>query len=260
VSGSRYYKDSLIKLRQAVKTFADSGVDLILDLGDSVDEAETVEEERSHLYQVKDVLESVGVPVHFLIGNHDVAEMTKSEFLEVIGHRSSYYSFDIGDVHVVILDSNINADGTDFSAGNFEWDDAWVGAEQIQWLKDDLAAAGDRSSLIFCHGVLNDLYRPRGGLNGHVVRDASEVRHVLETQGAVKGVFMGHHHSGGQVVVNGIPYVTLKAMTEGSVAEEHNAYAALSLYASGRLCVKGYGHQPSVSYHSQLNALEVVLP
>lgn len=244
--GNRYCSDSLLKLEQAVTTFEARQPDLVINLGDSIDASPTVAEELDRLREIKRTLARLPVETHFLLGNHDVSELTREQFLEVCGARGSrsYYSFDCRGVHIVMLDSNYNSDGNPFAPGNFRWDDAWVGTEQIEWLREDLAAAADRTALVFCHANLDHRVRADGRLNGHIVKDAVAVRRVLESSGAVKAVVQGHDHAGNQAAINGIPYIGLQAMTEGP-GLDHNAYALLTLLRDGAIVLEGFGRQPS---------------
>lgn len=245
--GNRYCNESLAKLQQSVATFRERKPDVVVCLGDVIDQSDTIEEEVRRVREVRKALAGVPVDTHYLLGNHDVSELTKEQFLGACGGVSSYYSFDCRGVHIVILDSNFNSDGTPFSAGNFHWADAWVGEEQIAWLEADLAAAGEVPTLLFCHANLDHRVRPDGSINRHIVRDAAAVRAVLEAAGSVKAVIQGHDHSGCHSTINGIPYIVLRAMVEGGGLEQ-NAYALLSLMQDGEIVLEGFGRQSSARF------------
>jgi 3',5'-cyclic AMP phosphodiesterase CpdA len=177
-----------------------------------------------------------------VLGNHDVGRLTKEEFLELCGAgRPSRYSFDVRGVHFVVLDGNCHADGSDFRAGGFSWDDAWVSAAQIEWLARDLEAADDRRAVVLCHENI-DHRLWNGALDPHVVRDAARVRQVLETAGNVAAVVQAHYHPGLRTVQNGIPYICLRAMVVGP-GPVNNAYAIIEVREDGRLAVTGGGQQ-----------------
>lgn len=244
--GDRHCEDSLEKLRVCIDTFNDRNLDLAVNLGDFIDKADDKDVEFGYLAAVWKVYEAFCGRRHYVVGNHDVATFTKQEYLRHCGtdHPLPYYSFDRDGVHCVLLDSNCHEDGTDFSAGNFAWDNAWIPEAQMAWLRDDLKAAGDRPVLVFCHGNL-DHRLWNGTLDPHVVRNAAEVRTVLERAGTVKAVVQGHYHPGMNAILNGIPYIGLRAMVVGP-GLEHNAYAILSLYEDGTVQVEGFGQQPSL--------------
>ncbi len=55
----------------------------------------------------------------------------------------------------------------------------------------------------------------------------------------VLAVFQGHHHAGDYSLIEGIHYYTLKAMVEGSGAE-NNAYAIVEIHNDQSITVTGY--------------------
>lgn len=246
VYGDRYCLDSLEKLRECIDTFNTRKLDLTVNLGDSIDKSDEKEIESGYLAEVREVYVGFRGARHYVLGNHDIATLTKEEFLQQCGtdYPTSYYSFDHRGVHCIILDSNYHADGTHFAAGNFDWDDAWISDIQLSWLRDDLEAAQGRHTIVFCHGNLDDrLWNET--LDPHVVRNAGAVRAVLERTGTIKAVVQGHYHHGMHSVINGIPYIGLRAMVVGSGLDQ-NAYAILSLYENGTIVIEGFGQQKSL--------------
>jgi len=194
-----------------------------------------------------------------VLGNHDLVSFSKHVFLAA-AHQAGcglerpmpYGSFSRQGVHLVLLDGNCHADGTDFHCGDFDWAEAWVSEAQIAWLADDLRAAQDRPTVIFCHEDLDPRMQgsapdPRGWVHPNVVRNAAAVRSVLEQAGNVCAVFQGHYHPGLCAIANGIPYVGIAAMVEGAGLED-NAYAIVTLYADRHLEVEGFWRQPSWSF------------
>lgn len=73
----------------------------------------------------------------------------------------------------------------------------------------------------------------------HLVRNAAEVRALLEASGKVRAVIMGHQHCGGEGIVNGIPYYALAAMVAGR-GPEANSFAEATIYPSGAFEVTGF--------------------
>lgn len=242
----RYCEDSLDKIRVCVAAFNERGIPLTISLGDFIDKAQEKQTELGYLATMRETFASYSGQRHYVIGNHDVATLTKAEFLDNCGadRSESFYSFDHEGVHCVILDSNFNADGSDFAAGNFQWDDAWLSEDQLSWLAADLADSRDRRTLVFCHGNL-DHRLWRGSLDPHVVRNAENVRVLLEQAGTVLAVIQGHYHPGLETVINGIPYIGLRAMVVGAGLSQ-NAFAILSLNEDDTLEIEGFGQQPSL--------------
>lgn len=239
-AGTRYYGESLVKLRECVDRMNGERVDLMMHLGDFKDEDPEPDEARTLRY-VRD-LEAVYAkfkgPRYHLLGNHDVDSIGKEQFLRDVENtgidpEATFYAFDRGGVRFVVLDANFRQDGTPYHKGNFDWKDTAIPDDQLRWLKADLSQT-DKPALVFVHQLLDP-----GQTEEHRVKNASAVREVLEASGNVLAVFQGHQHSGGYNRVNGIHYYTIKAVVEES-GPENNSYAILEVRENGDLLVKGY--------------------
>ena len=241
--GSRHYRDSIGKLGQAIETFNKLNLAFVIELGDFVDAGGAKEDELTYLQTIDKVYQGFQGDRHYVLGNHCLNAFTKKEFLTACGSKSkrSYYSFDCGGYHFVVLDANFKRDGSPYANGNFSWTDTWIAESEQQWLKADLAAAGDTKTIAFLHQNLHD------EKNAHGVKNAPDVRRILEEAGNVVAVFQGHDHSGGYVRIGGIHYTTLKAMVEGP-APENNSYAIVAVDAAGRIKLEGLGRQKDVAF------------
>jgi predicted phosphodiesterase len=76
----------------------------------------------------------------------------------------------------------------------------------------------------------------------HAVRNAAEVRSLLEKSGKVLAVFQGHSHKNDYQQIAGIHYTTLVAMVEGSGAE-NNGYTMLDVMPDSSLRLNGFRRQ-----------------
>lgn len=85
--GTRHYRDTLSKLTEAAKQFTIDKPDFVVELGDFIDAADSVETEQSYLQQVSKVFNSIPGPKHFVLGNHCVDTLTKEEFLSGVGKQ-----------------------------------------------------------------------------------------------------------------------------------------------------------------------------
>jgi len=233
--GSRHYRDSLVKLAAAGEEFARAKTDLIVELGDFIDSADSLEAEKGFLRRVDAEFAKLPGPRHYVLGNHCVSALTKAEFLEIVGQTSPYYSFDRSGVHGVILDACFRSDAVAYQRNNFNWADSYIPPDELEWLRKDLEAATG-PVLVFVHQCL-DADPPYG------VKNAPQVRQVLEACGRVRAVFQGHHHAGGHQQINGIHYLTLRAVVERPAPE--NAFAILDVLPGQELRLTGFGRQPS---------------
>jgi predicted phosphodiesterase len=243
VYGDRHCKDAPAKLRVCIDTFARSGLDFVVCMGDIIDKADDPETERGYLVRMNQIFAGFNGARHFVIGNHDVATLTKEEFLKECGDCQPFYSFDAGGVHFVVLDGNCHEDGRDFSAGNFSWDEAWISTAQLEWLTRDLEANHQRPVLAFCHENV-DQRLWQGERDPHILCNAAQVRDVLAGAGNVRALIQAHYHPGILTTLKGIDCIGLRAMAVGE-GLENNAYAIVSLYRDGRLVIDGFGQQPS---------------
>ncbi len=236
---TRYYRDSLAKLTEAVDAFNRANASFAVELGDIIDKADK-DIEYGYLRDIDAVFRSFNGARHYVMGNHDVATFSKDEFLRACGSEKNSYSFDLRGLHFVVLDANFNKDGSPYNAGNFDWKETYIPESELSWLSDDLTGAKGNRTAVFIHQNLHDETDPHG------VKNAPEVRRILEESGCVAAVFQGHMHTGGYAEIGGIPYVTLHAAVEGEGAGS-NSYAIVHWAGDGSLKVEGFGKQQDYS-------------
>ena len=233
-AGARHYRDTLAKLAEAVERFNKDKPDFVVEMGDFVDAAESPAVELKYLKRVCDAFSTIGSAKHCVLGNHCVDTLTKQEFLDGVGQKESFYSFDAGKTHFVVLDGCFRADGKPYGRKNSKWDDANLPAAQVDWLRDDLQAT-DKKTIVFVHQRLDNIKQ-------HAVKNAADVRKVLEQSGKVRAVFQGHSHKNDYQEIAGIHYCTLVAMVEGSGAE-NSGYSLLEIADDGGIRIEGFRKQ-----------------
>lgn len=232
--GSRHYRDTLGKLSETAKQFAVDQPDFIVELGDFIDAADSVESEQEYLRQVGEVFDTIPGPKHYVLGNHCVDMLTKEEFLRGVGQQKSFYSFDRGGVHFVVLDSCFRTDGKPYGRKNSQWNDANVPTYELDWLKADLKAT-DKNVIVFAHQRLDNSGQ-------HAVKNAPDVRQALESSGKVLAVFQGHSHKNDHQQISGIHYTTLVAMVEGG-GPDNNGYSVMDVLENGTIHLAGFRKQ-----------------
>jgi len=238
-AGSRYYRETLEKIAAASQQLADARLDFLVELGDFIDAADSVDVELGYLRTIARPFDEICPERHYVLGNHCVDTLTKQEFLGAIEREKSYYSFDRGGFHFVVLDACFRSDGKPYGRRNFHWKDANIPAEQLEWLADDLQRV-DKKTIVFAHQRLD--YE-----GDHAVNNSPEVRKVLEQSGQVTAVFQGHSHANDYRQVNGIHYGTLRAMVEES-GPANNGFAILEIDPSGGLKIEGFRQQASYQW------------
>ncbi len=234
----RYYRESIAKLEQCIATFNEHELPFAVMLGDFVDKAPDKAVELEYLKTIRKVFSQYAGDKHFVLGNHDLLRLSKTEYLATCGSVSqqSYYSFDAGGYHFVILDAGYRQDGMAYDAGNFKWTDTCIPLWQQEWLAQDLENANGMKTIVFVHQNLHDESSVYG------VKNAGAVRHILEKSGNILAVMQGHDHRGLYTKINGIHYFTLKALVEGSTLA-NNAYAIATIVVNDRIGIRGFGRE-----------------
>ncbi len=242
--GTRFYRESLDKLAECVARMNAERVDFLVELGDLKDQDKRPVESRTlrYLQDVEAVLQRFPGPTYHVLGNHDMDSISKSQFLAQVENTGidmgrSYYSFDARGLHCIVLDANYKTDGSDYDHGNFDWTDANIPAQELDWLRQDLVAS--RSPVVvFIHQLLD-------GTGSVYVKNGSQVRQILESSGKVLAVFQGHHHEGRYSRTEGIHYYTLKAVVEGH-GQDNSSYAIVEVRPGGNMVVTGFRKARSI--------------
>ncbi len=234
--GDAAYRETLAKLRECVAVMESERPSFLIELGDFKDQGPDKASTIDYLDKVEAVFSKFPGPRYHVLGNHDLDLIDKSEFLARIKNYGqeqalAHYSFDVAGIRFIVLDACYNSKLEDYVPGNWDWTDANVPPEQLAWLKSEIASAFGQV-IIFGHQCLDPNADPR-----HIVRNASEVREILEKSGKVKAVFTGHQHAGLISCVNGITYYSLRAMVLNS---GENGYAVADVYPSGSIAVTGF--------------------
>lgn len=172
--------DPLATLRETIARLKAVKPDFVLHTGDATHLA-TPEQ----FDTVQQMLGDVGVPVHFVPGEHDIVDGSDPRpFLARFGQGAKgegWYSFDAGGAHFVALVNSIHLD--DRGMGT-------LGADQLAWLRADLAGQSASTPIVvFAHFPLWALY-PDWGWG---TADSAEALALLKRFGSVT-VLNGHIH------------------------------------------------------------------
>ena len=233
-AGTRHYRETLTKLEQAARQFQQDEPSFVVELGDLIDAADSVDVEQRYLKTINGEFSNICKERHYVLGNHCVDTLKKEEFLDGVEQEKSYYSFHRSGVHFIVLDSCFRADGEPYGRKNFHWSDTNIPAAELQWLEADLNAS-DKPVIVFAH-------QPLDVRKNHGVNNSAEVRRVLESSKRVIAVFQGHTHQNDYKEIGGIHYCTLVAMVEGSGAE-NNGYSLLEIDPNGTIQLTGFRKQ-----------------
>ena len=188
--------------------------------------------------QYKDYQETIGsllkTKVHLALGNHEILGSRSNQefFAKELGNL--YYSFDYGDAHFIVLDSE------------YVGETGRIAGKQLEWLKEDLEKSRTAQyKFVFFH-------RPMYPVDGHIGKcldqypKERDALHKLFVQYRIAAVFAGHEHLFDYQFKNGVRYI----ITGG---------AGAFLYPS----IKGegdYHHYVVVSVNGDKLEMKVVKP
>lgn len=249
--GSRFYRNSLGKLKHAISDLNTKALEFTVTVGDLIDRDFN---SFSAIMPIYGQLKSQHYPI---CGNHDfsVADEDKGKVLAAIGLENAYYSKVMEGWRFVFLDGTDIAiwrhpandprtseakamfkDLAKTGARNSAPSNAAIGKEQMEWLEKELAAAkaaGQRVILFNHYPVI-----PAG--NGHNLWNAVDVVALIEKYGNVAAYMNGHNHAGNYGKVGSCHYINFKGMVE---TEAKTAYATVKCFAD-RLEIEGNGLEP----------------
>ena len=251
-SNTRYYRESLWKLEEAVDTFNYYSVDFVQNLGDIIDVDWTSYDSILPIYEKLDP----GIENYQLLGNHDfsIDSSHLKDLLEKLSMPNYYYSYSEKGWRFIVLDatdysyySNLvhNRDihqvdlyyqYTRDKANNYDWNGA-IGKEQQNWLKQELDSAKllNQKVILFSHLPIS----PES--NAHNLWNDYEIAEIIESSSHVVAFINGHNHAGDYLCQKGIHHITLCGMVETRI----NSYGILEIY-SDSLVLRGYGNQESI--------------
>jgi predicted phosphodiesterase len=253
-TNTRFYRESLDKMKECIDVMNNEKVDFVIHLGDFKDEDQNKQREDTlkYLRAIEAAFGKFNGPRYHCVGNHDVDSITKQQFLTNIENTGisqdkSYYSFDSGDFHCVVLDSNFHEDGRDhFYKEGADWRNTNMPKVELEWLSEDLKST-DLPVVIFSHHPLHE-YETHG--TTYQVSNYEEIQQVLESQKNVVAVFQGHVHQERNEKVNGINYFTQLAMVDHS-GPENNSFSIVSI-SEEQIQIDGYRRVSDQSYKHQV--------
>ena len=164
---------------------ATSGKVYALTLGDMTWDLYWIVNNYSYKEYLADASAIKGLTVYHTIGNHDHSMYYMGDFDTVKDYKDNlgptYYSFNIGKVHYVVLDDVecTNKTATTDEKGNACYTREYNGrvvADELTWLKKDLASVPNGTPLVVTMHI--PLYNPKGSAT---LKDASALENVLKT-------------------------------------------------------------------------------
>jgi manganese-dependent ADP-ribose/CDP-alcohol diphosphatase len=248
--GTRYFRSSLGKLEEAVRSFRIDSPAFVINLGDMI------EKDFASYKAVYSILDTAGFKIYHLTGNHDysVEPRLKKRIPPLQSVKDGYYSFSYQNFRFIFLNGNelstyaTNNKSAIKSAADYilklknegeingqDWNGG-MSSKQFLWLTDQLntAARDNEKVFIMCH-------YPVYPVNEHNLLNYRDVLTVLGDYNNIIAWFSGHNHDGNYGNFNMIHFVTIKGMVE---TEETNSFALVEVYKN-KIWIKGNGREKS---------------
>ena len=221
------------------------GPDFVIELGDFVNGWVVLGADPGDPARIPDILAwadglygAFAGPRYHVIGNHDVYNLDKSTYRQVLGIDATYYSFDVGPFHFIALDVQFAEDGSDL-AHTYTGVGGFVPSSELEWLEADLASS-DRPTIVFVHQMLDEYIEEWGRA---LIVNQQEIQELLVADGDVIAVFQGHDHENAHREIDGIHYVTFEALVDQGTPP---SWALITLDPESRLIsIQGAGDQAS---------------
>jgi len=235
-NNNRYHAMSLDKVRQAIESYSD-GCEFIVCLGDIVDSFEGFKPQIQGLTELRDMLDSFGIPFYPTFGNHDTA-LDKRDFMRLIGMKDRYYSFETEEYLLLMLDSSMNSKTEPYPQKEIIWTQCYVDDEQLSWMRDKISST-DKKVVVMTHALISPGTTDD---EDHIILNADEITDILfEYEDKIAAVFCGHYHNGHSAKIGSIPYVVFKALCMGTATT-----CAVVEINDGKVIITGYGDEPSI--------------
>ena len=177
---------------------ATSGKVYAMTLGDMTWDLYWLVNDYSFAEYLKDASQIKGVMIYNTIGNHDHSMYYMGDFDTVKDYKENigptYYSFNVGKVHYVVLDDVecTNSTVTTDDKGNKCYERAYDGhivSDELTWLKKDLASVPNGTPLVVTMHI--PLYDQKGNTR---IKEASAFENVLKSYPEVH-LFTAHTHT-----------------------------------------------------------------
>lgn len=202
--GSR--SDEKWRVEKFVNEATERGADFIIQLGDF-----TSFSPEGH--EVVEVWNKFKGPSYHVLGNHETELSDMSAVLKMLGQEKNYYSFDAGDYHFVVLDTNYAKIGDSYrhyEEQKTNFGNCHIPPEQLKWLEADLAAT-DKRCFIFMHATCE--VGDWRIVNIHQFREVLWRTNERAGYNKVTMVFSGHDHADEYRLKGGIYYYIINSMS-----------------------------------------------
>ncbi|MBU2907279.1 metallophosphoesterase [Arenibacter algicola] len=250
---SRFYKNSPVKLQNAVDSLNSSPLDYAIHLGDFIDR------DFSSFDTVGPIWNTLKTKKFQVLGNHDfsVADSLKPLVPNKMNLKQRYYSFVEQNWRFIVLDGNdLSYQGAITPEKRAQTDSlytllsiskppnlqTWNGGlslEQLKWVESELILAQEKEENVgfYCH------FPVLGEDKVHRLWNSPQFLALIDQYPNVKFYFNGHNHNGDYAERHGVHYLTFKGMVD---TQSTSAFAKVRI-TKDSILVQGHGREPSRS-------------
>ncbi|CAH0346517.1 metallophosphoesterase [Bacillus sp. CECT 9360] len=246
-SGTRFYRDSVSKLKDAAAILNQHKLSFTVQTGDIIDR------NLESFDTILPIYNQVEGPKYHVLGNHDFP-VTTDKVVDILDMPNQYYDFAKKGWRFIVLDTNdlslyANAPGSakyqqaeemynQLKTSGTKNAQVWnggVGSDQMNWLHNVLQKSANKEEKVVVIG-----HMPIYPANEHNAWNDAALMKELESAGNVVAYFNGHNHAGNYAEKNGIKYVNFQGMVETA---DSTAFSVIRAYKD-RLEIDGYGREP----------------
>lgn len=177
-------------------------------LGDLIEDCGSVTADRENVRRVRAIIEDWSVPTTYLIGNHDVEYLNRTQLSDLLGQESFFGVKRIDETPIVYLDSTYQEVGG--ATGR-------LGHEQLSWLSDTLPTLSDAIILVH-HPFGNFDLTENEWFSEYPERaylwDRKDALKVFDETGSVRATISGHIHQTDSDEFWNIQHISINAFSK----------------------------------------------
>lgn len=182
--------DGQMRLNIFLDAMKKEAVDFIVQLGDI---AKLKSMDKDALQQLKET----NIPILHVLGNHDTDDCTKEEACSILGLQESYYSYRLGEMKIIVLDTNYSYEEGSQEYTHFDLTNVgkrtlpYIPPQQLNWLEDELKEPC--SILIFSHSGFYPV-EEQSVVNGERVQELVKEINAQAGYRKIIACIHGHYH------------------------------------------------------------------
>lgn len=163
--------------------------------------------------------ENMGVPMYYIIGNHDLVKGDYGEQLFESIYGPVWFSFDYGNVHYIV---------TPMPSGDYA--PSYKEADVYEWLKNDLALIDKNKPIILFN---HDLLTKNGDEFIYQKNEIEKI--VLNKEYNLKAWIYGHWHNHFIKMIGGVKTISTATLDKGGIDHSTSAFRVMEVDKRGNL-------------------------